>query len=81
MVHVHTLPDLGKSVINIFNLEDMAVKREIRFRPADIGLPSGDVKVDGAAFVVKDGDIQLELSIPARGHRLVKIRADERNTP
>ena len=53
MVHAHTLPDLRESVINVFNLDDKPVEKEVRFRLADIGLPAGSVKIEGAAFTVE----------------------------
>lgn len=74
MVHAHTLPDLRESVLNIFNLEDKPAEREVRFRLDDIGLPTGSVKIDGAAFTEKDGEITMKLTIPARGHQLLRVK-------
>ena len=75
MVHAHTLPDLRESVLNVFNLDDKPVQKEVQFRLADIGLPAGSVKVDGASFTSKDGEITMKLDIPAHGHQLVKVKA------
>ncbi len=44
-VHAHTLPDEGKSVLNVFNLADIEVEREIRFRLSEVGLGPGPVGV------------------------------------
>jgi hypothetical protein len=73
-VHAHTLPDLRECVINVFNLEDSAKEREVKFRLSDVGLPSGAVAVEGASFVEKNGEITLKASIPAMGHQLVRVK-------
>jgi hypothetical protein len=74
MVHVHTLPDLKESVINVFNLEDKPVEKEISFRLSEIGLPAGSVKIEGAEFTSKEAVVTLKLTVPARGHQLVKVK-------
>jgi hypothetical protein len=74
MVHAHTLPELGESVLNVFNLTDKPVEKEVRFRPADIGLPAGSIKIEGASFSEKDGQITLKMTVPAFGHQLVKVK-------
>lgn len=75
MVHAHTLPDLRQSVLNIFNLDDKPVEKEIRLRAADIGLPAGPIKAEGDSFAAEGDEITVKMSIPAHGHRLVKIKA------
>ena len=45
-VHAHTLPDLKESVLNVFNLTDKPVEKEVRFQLADIGLPAGSIQVE-----------------------------------
>jgi hypothetical protein len=74
MIHVHTLPDAKEAVLNAFNLEDKAAQKQVKFRLADIGLPDIPVQIEGAAFEQKDGEITLNLDIPARGHVLYKIQ-------
>jgi alpha-galactosidase len=74
MVHAHTLPDLKESVINVFNLEEKPDQREIRFRLGDIGLPGGFVQIEGTSFTMKGDEVTMRVSIPARGHHLVKVR-------
>jgi hypothetical protein len=74
-IHCHTLPDLGESVLNIFNLDDKPAEKEIRFRLSDIGLPKGSIKIEGAASSENGDEIILKLTIPPRGHQLVKIKA------
>ena len=75
-VHAHTLPELGESVLNVYNLSDKPIEKEVRFRPADIGLPpAGSIKIEGASFTEKDGEITLKLSLPAKGHHWVKVKA------
>ena len=49
-VHCHTLPAERKCVINCFNLEAADAKKPLRFRLADIGLPPGEVKIEGVPF-------------------------------
>jgi hypothetical protein len=76
-IHCHTLPDLGQSVINCFNLEEKPVKKEVRFRLSEIGLPEGTVTIDGAPFKQTGEEIVLDLAIPARGHLLLKVHASK----
>jgi hypothetical protein len=74
MVHAHTLSDLGESVINAFNLEDRPISKQIRFRLGEIGISRGPVGIEGAPFH-QDGDmVSLDIDLPARGHRLLKVR-------
>jgi hypothetical protein len=73
-VHAHTLPELGESVLNVFNLDDKPIEKEVRFRLADVGLPAGAVQIEGATSSVKGDEVTLKVSLPARGHRLVKIK-------
>lgn len=75
MVHAHTLPELRESVLNVFNLTDKPEEKEVRFRLADIGLPAGSVKVDGAPATVNGDEITLKVSVPARGHQLIKVKS------
>jgi hypothetical protein len=72
-VHVHTLPDLKEAVINAFNLDEKPVQKQLKFRLAEIGLPSAPVQIEGASFQQQDDEITLDLTIPARGHQLYKI--------
>ncbi len=74
-VHAHTLKDLGQSVINVFNLDDKPAEKQIKFRLAEIGLPTAPVQIEGASFQQKDDEIAIDFTIPARGHALCKIRA------
>ncbi|MBN2579767.1 MAG: hypothetical protein JXB10_12325 [Pirellulales bacterium] len=72
-VHAHTLPDLRESVVNVFNLDDKPVDKKIRFRLREIGLPGDPVQIEGAAFQQSGEEVSLDLTVPARGHRLLKI--------
>jgi hypothetical protein len=74
-VHCHTLPDLRKSVINCFNLENAEAKKQLRFRLADIGLPPGETKIEGAPFTVQGDEITVEVSIQAKGHLLLQVES------
>jgi hypothetical protein len=74
MVHAHTLADLGQSVINVFNLEDKPAERQIKFRLAEIGLPNASVEIEGVVFQQHGDEIVLNVTIPARGHVLCKVR-------
>jgi hypothetical protein len=74
MVHAHTLKDRGQSVINVFNLDDKPVERQIKFRLAEIDLPSGPVQIEGLPFTQKDDEITITATVPARGHVLCKIK-------
>jgi hypothetical protein len=75
MVHAHTLPGEGRCVLNAFNLEDVELEREIRFRLADIGLPQGPARVEGATALVKGDEISLLVRVPPRGHQLVEVQS------
>ena len=44
------LPDLGQSVLNVFNLDDKPVEKQMRFRLAEIGLPAGSRADRGRFF-------------------------------
>ena len=74
MVHAHTLPDLGESVINVFNLDDKPAEKQIKFRLAEIGLPNVPVQIEGAAFEQKGDEITLKATVSARGHVLCKVQ-------
>jgi hypothetical protein len=78
-VHVHTLPDENKAVIDLFNLEDKPAQRKIQFHLKEIGLPPAAVKIDGTAFQQKDDEITLEIAIPARDHRQLQVNVRERD--
>jgi hypothetical protein len=75
MVHAHTLPELGESVVNVFNLDDKPIEKEVRFRLAEIGLPGGGVQIEGATSSVKGDEITLKVPLPARGQRLIMIKS------
>jgi len=75
-VHAHTLPDVRASVINVFNLENKPVQKQLRFRAADIGLPAGPLQIEGAVLRHDGDQLVLDLSLPARGQRLLKARCD-----
>jgi hypothetical protein len=76
-VHVHTLADVEKSVIDVFNLENKAAQKQIKFRLSEIGLPSSHIQIEGATFEQSDDEVTLNLDIPAKGHSLVQISAKE----
>jgi hypothetical protein len=79
LTHAHTLPDLQQSLINAFNLTNQPLQRTLRFKLADIGLPSAALQVDGASFRQTGDDITVDLTIPARGHQLLKLRTTAPN--
>ena len=74
MVHAHTLADLGQSVMNVFNLGDKPVHKEIKFRLSEIGLPNVPVQIDDAEFKQTDDEITLDVEVPARGQLLYAIK-------
>ncbi len=77
MVHAHTLPGEGRCVLNVFNLEDVELEREIRFRLADVGLAQGAARVEGATALVKGDEITLSVHVPPRGHQLVEVHSTD----
>jgi hypothetical protein len=76
MVHAHTLPDLGESVLNIFNLDDKPAEKTVHLCPADVGLAANSIRVEGESFSAKGGDVTFKMAVPARGHRLVRVKAE-----
>jgi hypothetical protein len=74
-VHAHALPEERGCVLNIFNLADVPVEREVRFRLSEVGLKvEGEVEVIGAPSTIDGGTITLWVNLPAKGHQLVEIR-------
>ena len=74
-VHAHTLPDLRQSVLNVFNLSDKPIQKEVRLRAADVGLPAGSIRAEGDSFTATGDEITVKMTIPAHGHQLVKVKA------
>jgi hypothetical protein len=72
-LHAHTLPDVRESVINAFNLAEQPARKQVKFRLAEIGLPPGSVKVEGASCQQHGDEITVDLEIPARGQVLLRI--------
>ncbi len=83
-VHAHTLVSepvtQGQTVavLNVFNLADTELERQIRFSLCDIGLPD-DLRVHCPnAFLLQKGrEVTLETRLPAMGHRLLELCAGE----
>ena len=73
-IHAHTLPDLQESIINVFNLADQPARKQIHFRPEEVGLPSGAVQIENTLFQRNGKEVAFDLDVPARGHRLLKVR-------
>jgi hypothetical protein len=73
-VHAHTLPDLGESVLDCFNLEDHPVHRTLRFRCADIGLPPKALRAEGAHLSDASDLLAVDVDVAPRGHTLVRLR-------
>jgi len=75
-IHVHALPDKGEAVVNVFNLEDKEVYKEIEFRPEEIGfIPGSRIAVDGVPAAIREGVIRVSLKLPAYSHRLFIVKA------
>jgi hypothetical protein len=80
-VHAHTLPDLRESVLNVFNLSDKPIEKEVRIQPADIGLPSDSTQIqmqyDGVSATVSGNHVSASttITVPAHGHQLIKVKA------
>jgi hypothetical protein len=72
-IHVHTLPEAGSAVFDVFNLENTPAPKTIRFRPEEIGLPPGAVRIEGAPFERESGGIVVKADLAARGHLLLKV--------
>ncbi len=75
-LHAHTLPDIQECVLNAFNLNPLPARREMKFRLADVGLPAGKVQVEGSPATVHGDEITLSLTLPAKGHQLVRLKLE-----
>jgi len=76
-VHVHTLSDEGKAVINVFNLTDKPETKEVSFEPQEIGLdPQSKVHVKGCSYSQKGSTITLRFDLPGHGTALAEISSE-----
>jgi hypothetical protein len=83
-VHAHTLweksrPEQGTvAVLNIFNLAETEMEREIRFSLSDVGLPEGlSVRATDVPCQQRDAQITLWARLPALGHQLISLEVSE----
>jgi hypothetical protein len=76
--HAHTLPDIGESVINVFNLDKNPVERTYHFQASDIGLTGYELEIDSKPAEKCGDQITVKAAIPALGHRLIKIKGSFR---
>lgn len=72
-IHIHSLPGINQCVINCFNLEPDIATREIQFFLSDIGLTGEIVTIKKAIFVQTGDKVVIDLTVPARGHCLIKV--------
>jgi len=73
-VHVHTLTDEGKSVVNVFNLSDEPKIKEVTFDLREIGLdPRSKIDVKGASYNQKGSTITLRFDLSGKGTALAEI--------
>jgi hypothetical protein len=73
--HVHVHPSEQAAVINCFNLENQATKREVEFVPAKYGLdPRRAYKVSGVPSRASGKGLTLAFDVPATGHQLAEVR-------
>ncbi len=70
-IHAHTLPGQGESVLNVFNLGNAPTTRTLSIRLKDIGLAGADAR----------STVDLDVPIPALGHRLLLVRAAPGQAP
>jgi hypothetical protein len=78
-VHVHTLLESRKAVINFFNLTDEDAKKVVKFKLSEIGLPSRDVYIKNGVCAQNGDQIELRVQVPAKGHRLMVLQVREKN--
>ncbi|MFQ3550007.1 MAG: hypothetical protein SNJ70_09690, partial [Armatimonadota bacterium] len=62
LTHIHTLPDIGRAVINAYNLTDATVSRDIEIVLSEIGLLD-EVVLTGAEGKIADGKVNIHLEI------------------
>jgi hypothetical protein len=83
-VHAHTLWEKNRpaqgtvAVLNIFNLAETEMEREIRFSLSDVGLPEGlSVRAADAPCHQREAQITLWARLPALGHQLISLEVSE----
>jgi len=81
-VHAHTLPEYANptlptvAVLNVFNLAETEVEREIRFSLSEIGLPEGlRVYAPDTPCDQQGERITLWARLPGLGHQLILLEA------
>ncbi|MEM3045553.1 MAG: hypothetical protein QW057_00530, partial [Candidatus Bathyarchaeia archaeon] len=73
-VHVHTLKDQGKAVINAFNLSDSPQAREVAFKLEEVGLdPQRKAEVKGASYSQTGSAVTISFDLPGRGTALIEV--------
>lgn len=75
--HIHTLPKINSSVINCFNLEKTAIRKDFSCDLSEIGLkPSADWEVKGVDnWKIIDNKLRVSIEIPSQGMQLIEITA------
>ena len=64
LIHLHVLSEAGICLLNAFNLTDKTMKKEIEFKPSDVGIFE-EVCTDNQQCTVKGGTLIIKLEIPA----------------
>lgn len=78
MVHVHTLPQQGRAVVNAFNLDSRPRRIQVSFKTGDIGLAQdADIAVSGAEHRRHGSTHELTFSLPARCPAIAEIRTQQ----
>lgn len=77
-IHVHTLSDRNASVVNIFNLTENMVSREVEFELSEIGFPEDvRVSVSDIKYLQEGSTLSFEVYLPPLGVKVVEIRGDK----
>ncbi len=63
LTHIHVLPEEDRGVINVFNLTDKPVSRQIDIRPNAFGLME-NIRLEGAPYEKVKNKLVLSLEIP-----------------
>ncbi len=73
-VHVHTLADEGKAVVNVFNLSEKPETKIVTFNLKEIGLePEAKIEAEGAVCSQKGSIATLRFNIAGMGTALAEI--------
>ncbi len=74
-IHVHVLPDEKAVVINVFNLTERALEKEINFDLSEIGFcRDSRICSTNIEYIQEDSNVSLKVSLPPLGTSVVELK-------